>query len=80
MIVEVYWPDGLGALIKEGAADREPKDRGATGYILEELRESTTSFRWLECLVEGNLVVDGLTPSPGFVSCITGCMREGHSP
>lgn len=52
--------------------NREPKEQAGTQYDREELRESTTSSRWSEYLVEGRLVVNGLSPS--FVSCISGGM------
>ena len=66
LIADAQWSDGLGALIEAGAADREPMDRAGTGYEEKELRESTTSTRWSEYLVEGRLVVDVLIPSPSL--------------
>lgn len=47
-------------------ADRESKDQAGIGYNREELREHATT-RWSEYLVEGRLVIDGLTPSHNFV-------------
>ena len=66
--------DGLATLIEAEAANRELKDRAGTSYDRDELREHATT-RWLEYLVEDRLVFDGLTPSPNFVSCTSGCMR-----
>ena len=65
-IVKIQWPDGLGTLIEAGGADQKPQDRASTGYDQGELRESTSSARWSEYLVEGKLHVDGLTPSPSL--------------
>ena len=64
--VEVQWSNGLRALIEAGVANREPKDWEGIGYDREELRESTTSTKWSEYLVEGRLVVNILTPSPSL--------------
>jgi len=58
------------------AANLEPKDWAGTRYDQEELRECThyiSQMVSVSCM--GRLVVDGLTPSPSFVSCISGCMR-----
>lgn len=68
----ILWPHGLGALIEGGASDKESQDRAGTEYNREELRENATSTRWSEYLAEGILAVDGLTPSPNFVSCTKG--------
>jgi len=57
------------------AIDLGPKERAGTGYDREELREATTSSIWSEYLVEGRLVIDGMTPKPQFVSCTSGSMR-----
>lgn len=48
---------------------------GRYNVRLRELRESTSTVIWLEYLVEDRLDVDGITPSPIFVSCTSGCMR-----
>ena len=49
MTTEVQWPDGLGALIGVGAADREPKDQAGIGYDRRAERERATT-RWSEYL------------------------------
>ena len=55
-------------IIDRGSAvDRESKDWVGIEYDQEELWVHATSSRWLEYLVEGRLVVDGLKPSPNFV-------------
>jgi len=33
LIAKVQLPDGLGALIEVGFADREPKDQAGIGYV-----------------------------------------------
>ena len=50
-------------MIESRATYREPKNRDGTGHDREELRENATAT-WSEYLVEGRLVVDGLTPNP----------------
>ena len=49
-------------MIESRVADREPKDRASTGHDREELRENVTTT-WSKYLVEGRLVIDGLTPN-----------------
>ena len=49
-------------MIESRAANQEPKDRAGTGHDREELRENVT-VTWSKYLVEGRLVVDGLTPN-----------------
>ena len=60
------------------AADWELKDWACTGYNREELREHAT-IGWSEYLVEGRLVVNGLTTSPSFVILYL-WIFEGHYP
>ena len=66
-------------MIEVGVVDREPKDQTGTRYDQEDLRELTTSSRFLGYLVEGRLVVDGITLSPIFVFFYY-WMYEGHYP
>ena len=68
LAIEVQWPNGLGALIEARAADWEPKNWEGTVYDREELREHVIT-KWSEYVVEGRLVVDGLTPSPSCILC-----------
>lgn len=50
-------------MIEAGAVAREMKDWANMGYDQGELRESITSTRWSMYVLEGRLVVDGLTQS-----------------